>query len=61
VCEDIIRQRIGSDYRLLFRLLPDRVQVVTLINRATSIARSNHSSERTTSLLLSHITVERST
>jgi hypothetical protein len=33
VCEDITRQRIGSDYRLLFRLLPDRVQVVTLINR----------------------------
>lgn len=33
VCEDITRQRIGGDYRLLFRLLPDRVQVVTLINR----------------------------
>lgn len=33
VCEDITRQRIGSDYRLLYRLLPDRVQVVTLINR----------------------------
>jgi mRNA-degrading endonuclease RelE of RelBE toxin-antitoxin system len=33
VCEDITRQRIGGDYRLLYRLLPDRVQVVTLINR----------------------------
>ncbi len=32
-CPDITRQRIGSDYRLLFRLLPDRVQVVALINR----------------------------
>ncbi len=29
----VMRQRIGSDFRLLFRLLPDRVQVVDLINR----------------------------
>lgn len=32
-CPGILRQRIGSDYRLLFRLTPDRVQVVDLINR----------------------------
>lgn len=32
-CPNISRQRIGSDYRLLFRLLPDRVQVIDLINR----------------------------
>ncbi len=32
-CPGILRQRIGSEYRLLFRLLPDRVQVVDLINR----------------------------
>ena len=30
---DTLRVRIGSDHRLLFRLLPDRVQVVDLINR----------------------------
>lgn len=28
-----LRQRIGSDYRLLFRLHPDRVEVIDLINR----------------------------
>ena len=32
-CHGILRQRIGSEHRLLFRLLPDRVQVVDLINR----------------------------
>lgn len=32
-CPGIFRQRIGSEHRLLFRLLPDRVQVVDLINR----------------------------
>ncbi len=32
-CPGILRQRIGSDYRLLFRLHPDRVQIVDLINR----------------------------
>lgn len=32
-CPTVTRQRIGSDYRVLFRLLPDRVQVVALINR----------------------------
>ncbi len=32
-CPDITRQRIGTDYRLLFRLLPNSVQVVALINR----------------------------
>ena len=32
-CPDTLRVRIGSDYRMLFRLLPDRVQVVDLINR----------------------------
>lgn len=29
----VLRQRIGSEHRLLFRLLPDRVQVLDLINR----------------------------
>ncbi|HEV7404294.1 MAG TPA: SEC-C metal-binding domain-containing protein [Chthoniobacteraceae bacterium] len=32
-CAGILRQRIGSEHRLLFRLLPDRVQVIDLINR----------------------------
>lgn len=32
-CPDITRQRIGIDFRLLVRLLPDRVQVVDLIPR----------------------------
>src|ERR1043166_3149849 len=32
-CPDILRRRIGIDFRLLFRLLPDRVQVVDLIPR----------------------------
>src|SRR6185436_13071462 len=29
----IMRQRIGIDFRLLFRLLPDRIQVIDLIPR----------------------------
>ncbi len=33
VCPSIMRQRIGIDFRLLFRLLPERVQVVDLIPR----------------------------
>jgi len=32
-CPTTMRQRIGSDFRLLFRLFPDRVQIVDLINR----------------------------
>jgi hypothetical protein len=32
-CPSITRQRIGIDHRLLFKLLPDRVQVVDLIPR----------------------------
>jgi predicted nucleic acid-binding Zn-ribbon protein len=32
-CPSISRQRIGIDVRLLFKLLPDRVLVVDLINR----------------------------
>lgn len=28
-----MRQRIGSDYRLLFRLAPDRLEVIDLVNR----------------------------
>ncbi|MDB6028777.1 MAG: hypothetical protein JWM68_5000 [Verrucomicrobiales bacterium] len=32
-CPATMRQRIGSDFRLLFRLFADRVQVVDLINR----------------------------
>ena len=29
----VMRQRIGSDYRLLFRLWPDHVEIMDLINR----------------------------
>lgn len=32
-CPGILRQRIGAEHRLLFRLHPDRVQVLHLINR----------------------------
>ena len=32
-CPDTLRARIGIDHRLLFRMLPDSVQVVDLINR----------------------------
>lgn len=32
-CPETLRARIGIDHRLLFRLLPDSVQVVDLINR----------------------------
>jgi hypothetical protein len=32
-CPTVMRQRIGIDFRLLFRLLPDRVKVVDLIPR----------------------------
>jgi hypothetical protein len=28
-----MRQRVGIDFRLLFRLLPDRIQVIDLIPR----------------------------
>ena len=38
-CNGIFRQRIGSDFRLLFRLLPDRVQVVDLIPRQDLLRR----------------------
>ena len=30
---DVLRVRVGADHRLLFRLLPECVQVVDLINR----------------------------
>jgi hypothetical protein len=30
---NVVRQRIGIDFRLLFRLLPDRIQVIDLIPR----------------------------
>jgi len=30
---NVMRQRIGSDFRLLFRLWPDHLQVIDLINR----------------------------
>jgi len=30
---NVMRQRIGSDYRLLFHLHPDHLQVIDLINR----------------------------
>jgi len=30
---NVMRQRIGSDYRLLFRLHPDHLQVIDLVNR----------------------------
>ena len=29
----VVCQRIGIDYRLLFRLLPDRIEVIDLIPR----------------------------
>src|SRR5439155_4473107 len=29
----VVRQRVGIDFRLLFRLLPDRIQVIDLIPR----------------------------
>ena len=32
-CPSVRRHRIGSDHRLLFRLLPDRIQVLDLIPR----------------------------
>src|SRR5206468_2832401 len=32
-CPAVMRQRVGLDFRLLFRLLPDRIQVVDLITR----------------------------
>ena len=32
-CHGVLRQRVGSEHRLLFRLLPDRVQAVDFINR----------------------------
>ena len=35
----IYRQRIGSEFRLLFRLLPDRVQVVDLVPRQDLVRR----------------------
>jgi len=39
VCHGIFRQRIGSEFRLLFKLLPDRVQVVDLIPRQDLLRR----------------------
>lgn len=32
-CPAVMRQRVGQDYRLLFRVLPDRIQVVDLVPR----------------------------
>ena len=32
-CPETLRARVGIDHRLLFRLQPDCVQVVDLINR----------------------------
>jgi hypothetical protein len=39
VVQGIYRQRIGSEFRLLFRLLPDRVQVVDLVPRQDLLRR----------------------
>lgn len=39
VCHGIFRQRIGIGFRLLFRLLPDRVQVVDLVPRQDLVRR----------------------
>jgi hypothetical protein len=33
VTPNVMRQRIGSDYRLLFRLWPERMEIIDLINR----------------------------
>ena len=38
-CPGVLRQRIGSDFRLLFRLLPDRVSVVDLVPRQDLVRR----------------------
>lgn len=32
-CHELLRQRIGSDYRLIFRLEPEALHVVELVNR----------------------------
>jgi hypothetical protein len=32
-CPDVTRQRIGSDYRLLFKLHPETVEIMDIINR----------------------------
>ena len=41
-CPDTLRARIGIDHRLLFRLLPDSVVVVDLINRRDLESRIKH-------------------
>ena len=30
---DVLRVRVGQDHRMLFRMLPDTLQIVDLINR----------------------------
>jgi hypothetical protein len=30
---EVVRQRVGADYRLFFRLSPDACEVIDLINR----------------------------
>ena len=40
----VVRQRIGLDFRLLFRLLPDRIEVIDLIPVKTSNDGSRPSS-----------------
>ncbi len=32
-CHEVLRQRIGSDYRLLFQLTPENLRVIDLVNR----------------------------
>jgi hypothetical protein len=41
-CHEILRQRVGSDYRLLFQLGPDTLHVVDLINRKDLLVTIKH-------------------
>ena len=43
---ETLRQRIGIDHRLLFRLHPDHVEVVDLLNRRDLARRINALRER---------------
>lgn len=38
-CHEILRQRIGADYRLLFQLTPSHLRIVDLVNRKNLLAR----------------------
>ena len=42
----VVRQRVGIDFRLLFRLLPDRIEVIDLIPRQDLERRIKRSNSR---------------